>query len=291
MFRASNPARRLNLTLIACIFFGELLIMLLLPYFENLSLLQQALLDTFLLSCITVPVVFWTLNRPMNKSLMNLAGANNKVAIRENQMLASLNALAKARDNETGNHIIRTQHYVNFLALRLRSEGYYLDQLSDQSIAALVKAAPLHDIGKIGIPDNILLKDGSLTDSEWEIMKTHGVIGESVLDAAHIEQDGDSDVIAKAISIAGGHHEKWDGTGYPRGLAGEAIPLAARIMSLADVYDALVSKRVYKKAWTHEEAIQEIISDKGTRFDPLVADAFIAELEAFQEIAKTYQDG
>lgn len=216
--------------------------------------------------------------------------ANKKAQQTEVQLLTSLNALAKARDNETGNHIIRTQHYVNLLALRLRSEGHYIDQLSDHSIGALVKAAPLHDLGKVGIPDSILLKKGSLTEEEWNVMKTHTLIGESVLGAAHVEHDSDSDVIAKAIKLAGGHHEKWDGTGYPRGLAGQAIPLEARIMSVADMYDALVSDRPYKKAWSHEQAVHEILSKRDTQFDPAIVDIFIAEQDTFREIADRYKD-
>jgi HD-GYP domain-containing protein (c-di-GMP phosphodiesterase class II) len=216
--------------------------------------------------------------------------ANKKAEQTEVQLLASLNALAKARDNETGNHIIRTQNYVNLLALRLRSEGHYIDQLSDHSIGALVKAAPLHDIGKVGIPDSILLKKGSLNEEEWAVMKTHTTIGESVLGAANTDSEGDADVMAKAIKLAGGHHEKWDGTGYPRGLTGQDIPLEARIMSVADMYDALVTERPYKKAWTHDEAVQAILLKRDNHLDPLIVDAFISEQGAFNNIAKRYKD-
>ncbi len=222
---------------------------------------------------------------------MKLELANKKVEQSESQFLTSLNALSKARDNETGNHIIRTQLYVKILALRLRSNGLHVEILTDEFIDFLYKASPLHDIGKVGIPDSILLKNGPLTDEEWVVMKTHTLIGESVLDAAHITSDGDSDVITKAIKLAGGHHEKWHGNGYPRGLAGQAIPLEARIMSIADNYDALVSNRPYKKAWSHEQAVQEIISKRATHFDPLIVDAFIAEQDVFRGIARTYQDG
>jgi hypothetical protein len=216
--------------------------------------------------------------------------AHKKLEQSELQFLASLNALAKARDNETGNHIIRTQNYVKVLALRLRKDGHYAEELTDQNVELLFKAAPLHDIGKIGIPDHILLKKGPLTDQEWEVMKTHTLIGESVLNASEVDIDSDHDLINKAINIAGGHHEKWDGTGYPRGLAGEAIPLAARIMSLADMYDALVNERVYKKAWAHEKAVEEIISKRRTQFDPFIVDAFIAEQTTFKDIADQYRD-
>lgn len=218
--------------------------------------------------------------------------ANEKLNLKENQMLASLNSLSLARDNETGNHIIRTQHYVKAIAMRLKSLGHYTQELSDQAIELLFKAAPLHDIGKVGIPDEILLKPGPLTESEWAVMKTHTTIGESVLSAAEttIQINENEDVISKAIKIAGGHHEKWDGTGYPRGLGGQDIPLEARIMSLADMYDALVNKRVYKKAWSHERAVKEIISKKNTQFDPLIVEAFLLEADHFNEIAQRLKD-
>jgi hypothetical protein len=221
---------------------------------------------------------------------MKIELAKKKVEQSELQLLSSLTALAKARDDETGNHIIRTQNYVKLLALRLRASGYYLAQLSDESIDLLVKATPLHDIGKIGIPDNILKKEGPLTDDEWVIMKTHTSIGESVLNTLEKNVHDEADVIMKAILIAGGHHEKWDGSGYPRGLRAQNIPLEARIMSLADMYDALVSRRVYKSAWSHEQAAKEIIAKQGTQFDPAIVDAFIAEQARFQEIASTYRD-
>jgi hypothetical protein len=222
--------------------------------------------------------------------LMRAELANKKAEQTETQLLSSLNALAKARDDETGNHIIRTQNYVRLLALRLRNSGHYIESLSDQSIELLFKAAPLHDIGKVGIPDRILLKNGRFTDDEWTIMKNHALIGESVLSSANTTHEGGSEVIAKAIKIAGGHHEKWDGTGYPRGLADEDIPLEARVMSLADMYDALLSERPYKKAWTHEEAVTEIISRRDTQFDPLIVDAFIAEQDAFKDISAKLKD-
>ena len=208
----------------------------------------------------------------------------------EYQMLASLNALSLVRDNETGNHVIRTQHYVKVIAIRLFAMGKYPDEINEQKIGLLFRAAPLHDIGKVGIPDSILQKPGKLDDDEWATMKTHTTIGESVLSAANLQYQNKKTIIGTAIKIAGGHHEHWDGSGYPRGLAGEAIPIAARIMAIADVYDALVSNRFYKKQWTHEQAAQEIISMCGTKFDPVIVDAFINEQNAFKEIAHQYSD-
>ncbi len=214
---------------------------------------------------------------------------NNARAI-ESGMLHSLNALSMVRDNETGNHILRTQRYVKKLAESLRSLGYYVDDLSPRAIEHIVHAAPLHDIGKVGIPDNILQKEGSLGPDEWVIMQTHAALGGRVLKAAKLEETKSAKVLDVAIEIASSHHENWDGSGYPSGLKGQDIPLAARIMSLADMYDALVSERVYKKKWSHEDACQEIIQNKGKRFDPAVVDAFISEQAYFNEIASRYGD-
>jgi len=228
----------------------------------------------------------------IEKTIIDLFTLNqkNRAVSVERQMLQTLNALALARDNETGNHIIRTQNYVKQLALRLRSMGYCKDQLDDKNIDLLFKSAPLHDLGKVGIPDHILHKSGRLTEEEWEIMKTHTTIGENVLSSTEDELQADGGIVKKAIEIAGGHHEKWDGTGYPRALKGEQIPLPARIMALADVYDALVSERVYKEGWSHERAIEEIVAKRGTHFDPTVVDAFIAEKDQFNAIAQRYKD-
>jgi putative two-component system response regulator len=198
--------------------------------------------------------------------------------------------LAETRDNETGNHIRRTQNYVVALATKLADKPKYAVQLPRQDIELLYKSAPLHDIGKIGIPDRILLKPGRLTPEEFDIMKTHAAIGrDSILAAEKLVSMPDS-FLRFAKEIAGCHHEKWDGSGYPEGLAGEAIPLSARLMALADVYDALISKRVYKEAFSHEMARDIILKGRGTHFDPAVIDAFVALEQDFIDIAKRYSD-
>ena len=210
----------------------------------------------------------------------------------EMKMLSSLNALALARDNETGSHMIRTQEYVKCLAERLRTQNAYADELSDKTISSLYKAAPLHDIGKVGIPDHILYKEGALSRDEWGIMKTHTTIGEYILSSAKSQLDDEvdkDDVIEAAIEIAASHHERWDGQGYPKGLQGLDIPLSARIMALADMYDALVSERVYKKGGTHQDAVNEILGKKGNHFDPLVVDAFIATNQQFHAISQQHK--
>lgn len=208
----------------------------------------------------------------------------------ENGLLTSLNALSMVRDNETGSHILRTQKYVQAIAEQLKHSGIYTNELSDAAIAQMVKAAPLHDVGKVGIPDTILKKEGPLTEEEWETMKTHASLGAEVLRAAKVEDVGHTKVLDMAIKIAQGHHENWDGTGYPGGLKGLEIPLPARIMALADMYDALVSERVYKKQWSHDEAYAEIIALRGIRFDPMVVDAFIVERNHFIGISNKYRD-
>lgn len=226
-----------------------------------------------------------------NFYLEKLMGEHQKSAHAiESGMLDSLNALSMVRDNETGNHILRTKNYVQAIANRLRDVGLYKDELSTQAICNMTKAAPLHDIGKVGIPDDILKKNGPLTDDEWIVMKTHPFLGEEVLKAAKVEDVRHTQVLDAAIDIAGGHHECWDGSGYPRGLHGLDIPLAARIMSVADMYDALVSERIYKEKWSHEDACAEISRLKGTRFDPAVVEAFLMECENFIRIAELYKD-
>jgi len=226
----------------------------------------------------------------LDAALLGKISANKKTTQTESKFLACLNALAMARDNETGNHILRTQHYVKSLALRLKEMGHYKKELSDEMIKLLFKAAPLHDIGKVGIPDSILHKSGRLNDAEWQVMKTHAAIGRAILASAEIETQGGSGVVTIAIQIAGDHHEKWDGSGYPSGLKGEEIALPARIMALADVFDALMSKRVYKAAWSFEEVVSEIISQRGAQFDPLVVDAFMIERAGFLAIHSKYKD-
>ena len=198
--------------------------------------------------------------------------------------------LAETRDNETGNHIRRTQNYVITLATKLAENPKYAVQLPRQDIELLYKSAPLHDIGKIGIPDRILLKPGRLAPEEFDIMKTHAAIGKASIEAAEQLVGMPDSFLRFAKEIAGSHHEKWDGSGYPEGLAGEAIPLSARLMALADVYDALISKRVYKEAFSHEVARNIIVQGNGTHFDPAVIDAFIALEQDFIDIAKRFSD-
>ena len=200
-------------------------------------------------------------------------------------------SLAETRDNETGNHILRTQNYVRALALVLQDHPRFADVLTDSYIDLLFKSAPLHDIGKVGIPDNILLKPGPLSPEEFAIMMTHTTLGRDTIDAAERRLGGPVAFLKCAKEIAYSHQEKWDGSGYPQGLSGEDIPVAARLMAVADVYDALICRRVYKPPMTHEEAMQLILKGRGHHFDPTIVDAFIRTQEDFRKIALYYADG
>ena len=201
------------------------------------------------------------------------------------KIVGALTTLSLYRDNETGLHLNRVKLYVEALAKELRRAGCYTDQLTDRQIDIIVKAAPMHDLGKVGIPDSILLKPGRHTSEETVVMRTHAQIGESILAAVAGHEDTSNSLLVVAALIAGSHHEKWDGSGYPRGIKGQAIPLAGRLMALADVYDALTTPRVYKRAWTHEAATVEILGLKGTSFDPAIVDAFQQVEARFRDIA------
>ena len=202
----------------------------------------------------------------------------------------ALARLAETRDNETGNHILRTQEYVRTLAQRLQRNPRFADLIDDRMVSLLAKSAPLHDIGKVGIPDRVLLKPGKLDAEEWAIMKTHAQLGADAL--AHAERDVAQPVafLKCAEQIARSHHERWDGSGYPDGLAGEAIPLPARLMALADVYDALISQRVYKPPFPHQQAYAMIVADRGRHFDPDVVDAFIDCHDELHAVALRFAD-
>ena len=227
--------------------------------------------------------------------------------LREIQLIqnASLNALmrlAETRDENTGNHIRRTSKYVEILATEMRSNPRYTNELSNERIQSIVRASPLHDIGKIGVSDQILRKPDKLTRDEFEVIKTHCAIGANALRAAknealeQISDDHKENVssallfLEEAEVIAKNHHEKWDGTGYPEGKKGTGIPLAARIMALADVFDALTTERPYKKAWKMEKTTVYIDDQSGKAFDPDVVAAFMSSLSAFDRIRKDFAD-
>jgi putative two-component system response regulator len=226
--------------------------------------------------------------------------------MRENELvrdvtLHALATLAERRDGSTGNHLYRTKSFVQALGAQLLRSNRYVDQLDAGRLEQMVRAAPLHDVGKVGIPDEILLKPGRLTAAEFEIMKGHARIGaEAIGDAisrASNESGHDEATSGAALGflrvaqeIAASHHEKWDGSGYPLGLSGQSIPLAARLMAVADVFDALSTKRVYKDSWNLERVDDYLRQQSGTHFDPALVEAYLAIRDEFRTIAEQYAD-
>ena len=200
----------------------------------------------------------------------------NELTVFSNSLVDRLAEAGEMKDNETGKHTLRVGKYSRILADGLG--------LPNELVNMIEKAAPLHDIGKISIPDNILLKPGKLTTKEFEIMKSHALCGEKLL-------AGDPSFLLKiASTIAGAHHEKWDGSGYPRGLSGESIPIEGRIVAIADVFDALVSERPYKAAWTVEDAIEYIVNQSGKCFDPELVSVLISKTDNFIDVISAYAD-
>jgi putative two-component system response regulator len=210
-------------------------------------------------------------------------------AIQDVTILA-MASLAETRDNDTGNHIRRTQHYMRLLANQLRTHPRFSRFLDERTIDILFKSAPLHDIGKVGIPDRILLKPGRFEPHEFEIMKTHCKLGRDAIQHAEDQLGLEVEFLYYAKEIAYSHQEKWDGSGYPEGWAGDAIPISARLMAVADVYDALISRRVYKEGMPHEKAVSIIAEGRGQHFDPDIVDAFLALTEQFRAVALEFAD-
>lgn len=212
-------------------------------------------------------------NRILEKKVRRRTAELNDTRL---EIIRRLGRAAEYRDNETGNHVIRMSHYSQLIGLEAG--------MSEEQAELLLNAAPMHDVGKIGIPDSILLKPDKLDDSEWETMRQHTTFG------AEIIGNHSSEILDQARMIALTHHEKWDGTGYPRGLKGKDVPLMCRIVPIADVFDALTSERPYKKAWTPEKAVEVIQKDAGTHFDPTLVEAFMDVLPEVLKIKKQYAD-
>lgn len=204
--------------------------------------------------------------------------------------ILAMASLAEMRDSDTGNHLRRTQFYIKALAERLLDHPRFSAFLTPAKIHAIFKSAPLHDIGKVGIPDSILLKPGRLEPHEFEIMKTHTTLGYNAILNAERALGTPVEFLSFAMNIALSHQEKWDGSGYPQGLAGDAIPVEARLMALADVYDALICRRVYKEPMSHEAAVKIMLEGRGSHFDPDMFDAFIAIQTEFMAIAQRFAD-
>ena len=224
-----------------------------------------------------------------------VAHLQSELAVVQDAAILSLAAVARVRDHSTGNHILRTQHYVKALAEHLRHHPRFAAELDSDTIELLYKTAALHDIGKVAIPDSILQKADSLTEAEFEIMKRHTLYGYQAMHTAEqLMEQRLGGQAARFLSIGQqvtlSHHERWDGSGYPQGLKGEKIPVVARLMAVADVYDAVSSRRPYKQALGHGEARRVILAGRGSHFDPAVVDAFV-DLEAtFEHVAGVLED-
>jgi len=218
-----------------------------------------------------------------------VAERTRRLALTQAVTIESLATLAEYRDPETGGHIKRTQNYVKALAVHLKDHQRFRSELNDDVIELLYLSAPLHDLGKVGVRDNVLLKPGRLTDDEFEEMKKHTIYGEEALRISE-QKLGQDSFLQYARAIAYTHQEKWDGSGYPQGLRGDEIPTPGRLMALADVYDALISKRVYKPPFPHEKAVEIIVEGKGKHFDPDIVDAFLELEDTFRNIALTFAD-
>ncbi len=225
-----------------------------------------------------------------NKHLEELVQAKVK-EISDSQMatIFAIAHLAEKRDYDTGMHLERTSDLCRLLAIWLSDQPYYQEEITDDYVRRLCKTSVLHDIGKVGVPDAVLLKPGKLTVEEFETIKTHTTIGSHTLKEVEEKYPGNK-FLVMGVQIARSHHEKWDGSGYPDGLARESIPLAARIMALVDVYDALRSKRPYKKAFSHQKSLEIIVKDRGNHFDPIIVDAFISLEKKFEQIYKKMGD-
>lgn len=204
-------------------------------------------------------------------------------------LIITMADLVENRDSDTGYHIQKTADYVKIILTGLKKKGYYSKKLTPKFIADVEMSAPLHDIGKINIPDAVLNKPGKLTDEEYEIMKTHTTAGKAIMEKAISTVRGES-YLKEARNMAAYHHEKWDGSGYPEGLKGEVIPLSARIMAVADVFDALTARRVYKDPMPFEKAMDIIVKDSGTHFDPKCVEVFVEAEKEVRRVLKKYQE-
>jgi putative two-component system response regulator len=209
-----------------------------------------------------------------------IKNAENKLRNIQNALISVIAELVEDRDKVTGGHIERTQIYLQILVKKLMDDGIYTEECSGWDLSIFLPSAQLHDVGKISISDLVLNKPAKLSDTEFDIIKTHAAEGERIIDEI-MKKTSDDGFLMHAKKFAGYHHEKWNGSGYPRGLSGTDIPLEGRLMAIADVYDALVSERPYKKPFTHEKAVEIIIGDSGTHFDP-------ALIEIFKEVSDDF---
>lgn len=249
---------------------------------------DRALLEARVRSCLRSKALQDALFEYQRSLEEKVAERTKQVRHTQQITVFALAKLAESRDNETGDHLERMRSYASVLAEEMATWEQYATVITPEFVEELYQSTPLHDIGKVGIPDQILLKPGKLTPDEFKIMQTHTTIGGDTLKAADLEAGQDS-FLAMGRDIAYAHHEKWDGSGYPAGLAGDSIPLCARIAALADVYDALSSKRPYKEPFSHERSKDIILEGKGHHFDPDIVQAFLNSEARFIEIRTRFQ--
>jgi adenylate cyclase len=292
---------------IAIVFFGLLSTIL---FARCKAVANLTLLFLFVLVAVILPVLLFRngiylsplypiLTYTSNFSLLSfldfwreerLLKENTSLQLRTQEaMLETIANITETRDPETGGHIRRTRSYVKTIAEHIRNKPAYAGTLNDAYIEHLLQAAPLHDLGKVGVPDHILLKPGRLNTDEFEEIKMHTQYGKRIIDAARAKL-GDTSFLRLAGEMVLTHHEYWDGNGYPNGLKGEEIPLPGRIMALADVYDALITGRSYKEGISHEKAVEIILEGRGTQFDPQLIDAFGEMHATFHAIAEQFAD-
>jgi adenylate cyclase len=253
--------------------------------FRNESIFISPISPIIVLVCTFSLITFFKFRQEEKR----VGERTRELAMVQEATIESMSSLTETRDPDTGGHIKRTQNYVRLLAENMKNQARFRALLDDETIDLLCKSAPLHDIGKVGVSDQILLKPGKLTEQEFELMKQHTTFGRDAIFSAE-KKLGKVSFLRFAREIAYTHHERWDGAGYPEGLRGEQIPVPGRLMALADTYDAITSKRVYKSQLSHEEAVKIIIESKGSQFDPTVVDAFLAVKEDFCQIAQRYID-
>jgi len=224
-----------------------------------------------------------------NKNLQKLVEAKTRTVLElQNAILKAMAELVENRDDITGKHVERTQSYLNLLIGAMLKCGLHAEEIRNWNIDLVLRSSQLHDVGKIAVRDDILKKNGKLTEEEFNEIKKHPICGEEIIEKIK-QNTTEHEFLEHAKIFAATHHEKWDGSGYPKGLKGEEIPLQGRLMSIADVYDALVSDRPYKKAFPHEEAVKIISENRGTHFDPDLVDIFLEISDKFNETAKLFQ--
>lgn len=260
-----------------------------LPYVVNLGLLIVNVTLSFIVTAIYTARIFSSVDNKRSELDISVDEKIRAIENMQNQIIISFANMIEARDGSTGKHVKRTSEYVRALVEELKAHGDYADTLTDRYVHDMILSAPLHDIGKITVPDAILQKPGRLTKEEFEQIKNHTVNGKKIIEESMSDIEDDEFLkIAKCVALY--HHESWDGSGYPYGIEGEQIPLCARIMTIADYFDALSAKRVYKAAMPTSEVFQNIREQRGKKFDPVVTDAFLRISDRIDAIAKANAD-